>query len=204
MEHCVDLGWRDSNPARGVPELKGQKRPEREPWPRELLDAYRTVCPLESRQRLLMELCVGTGQRIGDVLNMRWSNIEDGGVLVRQSKTSKELWVPILPELQAALNVASRHSVFILTNERGANRWSYRGASAAVRKVREQIGALDYHIHSWRYNAACELLEAGCGDDLIAAVTGQSPAIVQHYTKKVRQRLRAVQAQKMRTEQSRS
>lgn len=122
-----------------------------------------------------MELCAGTGQRIGDVLNMLWSNIENGAVWVRQSKTSKELWVPILPELQAALEAASRHSVFILTNERGANRWSDRGASAAVRKVREQIVGLDFDIHSWRYNAACELLEAGCGDDLITAATGQSP-----------------------------
>lgn len=56
-------------------------------------------------------------------------------------------------------------------------------------------------IHSWRYNAATELLEAGCEDDLIAAVTGQSPAMVQHYTKKVRQKIRAVQALRMRTEQ---
>lgn len=202
MEHCVDLGWRETNPARGVPEIKTAKT-EREPWPRELLDVYRAHCALGTRERLVMELCVGTGQRIGDVLSMRWSNIENGAVWVRQSKTSKELWVPILPELQAALDAASRHSVYILTNERGTNRWSYRGASAAVRKVREQIRALGYDIHSWRYNAACELLEAGCGDDLIAAVTGQSPAMVQHYTKKVRQRIRAVQAQQMRTEQYR-
>lgn len=200
MEYCVDLGWRETNPAKGVPELKTDKR-VREPWPQELLDAYRRVCPLGTRERLVMELCVGTGQRIGDVLNMRWSNIEDGAVWVRQSKTSKELWVPILPELQAALGAASRHSVFLLTNERGANRWSYRGVADAVMRVRQQIGALDYDIHSWRYNAACELLEAGCGDDLIASVTGQSPAMVQHYTKKVRQRVRAVQAQRLRSEQ---
>ncbi|MGI3213433.1 tyrosine-type recombinase/integrase [Roseovarius tibetensis] len=199
MEHCVDLGWRETNPARGVPELKTEKT-QREPWPRELLDVYRAQCPVGTRERLVMELCVGTGQRIGDVLAMRWSNIENGAVWVRQSKTSKELWVPILPELHAALDAASRHSVYILTNERGDNRWSYRGASAAVRKVRERIGALDYDIHSWRYNAVCELLEAGCGDDLFAAVTGQSPAMVQHYTRKVRQRIRAVQAQQMRTE----
>jgi len=202
MEHCVDLGWRDTNPARGVPELKTVKR-EREPWPRDLLDAYRATCELGTRQRLVMELCVCTGQRIGDVLNMRWSDIQGGGFSVRQSKTNKELWVPILPELQEALNAASRHSVFILTNERGTNRWSYRGASAAVRAVREQIGALDYDIHSWRYNAACELLEAGCDDDLIASVTGQSPAMVLHYTKKVRQRLRAVAAQQKRSDRSR-
>ncbi|QPO08234.1 Site-specific recombinase XerD [Sulfitobacter pontiacus] len=200
MEHCVDLGWRDDNPAKGVAEIKTQKS-EREPWPRELLDVYRASCSIESRERLVMELCVGTGQRIGDVLEMRWSDIQDGAVFVRQNKTSKELWVPILPELQTALDAASRHSLFILTNERGTNRWSYRGASQAVRKVREQIGALDFDIHSWRYNAACELLEAGCDDDLIAAVTGQSPAMVMHYTKKVRQKIRARQAQQKRTEQ---
>lgn len=203
MEHCVDLGWRDTNPARGVPELKTVKK-EREPWPSELLAAYRNTCELGTRERLVMELCVGTGQRIGDVLEMRWSDIQDGGFVVRQNKTGKELWVPILPELQAALNVASRHSVYILTNERGTNRWSYRGASAAVRKVRERIGALGYDIHSWRYNAACELVEAGCGDDLVASITGQSPAMVLHYTKKVRQKVRALKAQQKRAQNSKA
>lgn len=200
LEHCVDLGWSNTNPARGVAEIKSEKK-EREPWPYTLLEAYRASCPLGSRERLLMELCIGTGQRIGDVLEMRWSDIQEGGFVVQQNKTGKELWVPILPELQAALNAASRHSVFILTNERGTNRWSYRGASQAIRKIREAIGAVNYDIHSWRYNAACELVEAGCGDDLVAAVTGQSPAMVLHYTKKVRQRIRAIQAQKKRTEQ---
>jgi len=200
LEHCVDIGWRADNPAKGVSELKTEKV-SREPWPKELLDAYRAACPLGSRERLVMELCVGTGQRIGDVLEMRWSDIQDGAVFVRQNKTNKELWVPILPELQVALDAASRHSVFMLTNERGTNRWSYRGASQAVRKVREAVGGLDYDIHSWRYNAACELLEAGCGDDLISSVTGQSPAMVSHYTRQVRQKIRAQTAQKMRTEQ---
>jgi len=159
MEHCVDLGWCDANPAKGVSELRTVSA-EREPWPRDFLARYRAACPLGTRERLVMELCVGTGQRIGDVLGMRWSDIQDGAFVVKQSKTGKELWVPILPELQAALDAASRHSIFILTNERGTNRWSYRGASQAVRKIREQIGALSYDIHSWRYNAACELLEA--------------------------------------------
>lgn len=199
MEHCVDLGWRETNPARGVPELKTQKI-EREPWPSDMLEVYRAKYPLGTRERLVMELCVGTGQRIGDVLEMRWSDIQDGAFFVRQNKTNKELWVPILDKLQLALDAASRYSVFILTNERGTNRWSYRGASAAVRNVREQIGALGYDIHSWRYNAACELVEAGCSDDLVAAVTGQSPAMVLHYTKKVRQKVRAIEAQQMRTQ----
>lgn len=55
MEHCVDLGWREENPARGVSELKTEKI-AREPWPQELLAAYRSTCPLGTRERLVMEL----------------------------------------------------------------------------------------------------------------------------------------------------
>lgn len=201
MEHCVDLGWRETNPAKGVQEIRTEKK-LRDPWPKDMLAEYRAVCLLGTRERLVMELWIGTGQRIGDVLAMRWSDVQDGAIVVKQNKTSKELWVPILPELQAALDEASRHSVFLLTNERGTNHWSYRGASQAVMKVREQIGALDFDIHSWRYNDAFELLEAGCEDDLIAAVTGQSPAMVLHYTKEVRQKIRAIRAQQKRTEQT--
>jgi len=83
MEHCVDLGWCEANPARGVQEIKTQRQ-KRKPWPHELLKAFRDTCPLGTRERLVMELCVGTGQRIGDVLEMRWSDIQDGAFVIRQ------------------------------------------------------------------------------------------------------------------------
>ena len=127
--------------------------------------------------------------------------MKDSTVFVRQSQTTKELWVLILYNL---LDAVSGHSVLILTIERGTNRWSYRGASATVRKVRAQIGALVYDIFSWRYNAACDRVGASCSDDLVATVTGQSPAMVLHYTKNVRQRIRTVKAQQIRSDQKRT
>ncbi|WP_146347236.1 hypothetical protein [Falsiphaeobacter marinintestinus] len=38
------------------------------------------------------------------------------------------------------------------------------------------------HLRQGVTNAACEQVEAGCGDDLVAAGTGQSPVMVAHYT----------------------
>lgn len=73
-----------------------------------------------------------------------------GGITVKQNKTGKRLWVPIVPALQEALDAAPRRSLFILTNHRATNRWSYRGASQAIRKIREDFGALDFDNHSWR------------------------------------------------------
>lgn len=197
MEHCIDIGWRDDNPAKGVSLIRTDADP-RQPWPQALIGEFRKAAPLGTRERLLMELCLSTGQRIGDVLEMRWGDIQDGGITLKQNKTGKRLWVPILPALQEAIDATDRKSVFMLTNLRATNRWSYRGASQAIRKIRDDIGALEFDIHSWRYNAACELVEAGCDDELVAAVTGQSPKMVAHYTQQIRQRVRAIEAQSRR------
>ena len=70
--------------------------------------------------------------------------------------------------------------------------------SGTLENVSARIGALSYDVHSWRYHAACQPVEAGRSDDFIAAVKGQSSAMVMHYTKKVRQKVRAIQAQKLR------
>lgn len=195
MEHCIDLGWRDDNPARGVVLLKAETEP-RKPWPQELIKKYRETAT--GRELLLFEMCLGTGQRIGDVLKMKWGDIEDDGINVRQNKTGKPLWVPLTKGLRDALSDTEKRSVFILTNHRATGPWSYRGASQAVRGVRNTIGALDYDIHALRHTAASELASAGCDDETIAAVTGQSIAMVQHYTRTVRQKVRALRAKDYR------
>lgn len=202
MEHAIDLGWRASgtNPAKGV---KKPKTPDadalhREPWPADMLTAYRDAAPLGTRERLVMELCLGTGQRIADVLAMRWGDIDGDGVKVKQAKTKKRLTVPLTRALTAALDATPRRSVFLLTNQRGTGPWSYRGASQAVRNIRERIGAERWDIHAWRHNAASELKALGCTPDEIGAVTGMSAAMVRHYTATVTQIDAARKAQERR------
>lgn len=197
MEFAIDMGLLpiSGNTAKGVEELRYDKR-ERQPWPVDLVKAYRATAT--GRELLLFELCLGTGQRIGDVLAMKWGDLEGDGINVRQGKTGKRLWLPLTGPLRAALSATQRRSVFILTNHAATGPWSYRGAAHAVRAIREQIGALDYDIHSLRYSAASELALAGADDETIAAITGQSLAMVAHYTKSVRQKVRALKAKDMR------
>ncbi|MCA0846069.1 tyrosine-type recombinase/integrase [Salipiger thiooxidans] len=193
--HAMDIGWMDANPAKGVKSLKSDA-PPREPWPRDMVEAFRAKAA--GRTLLLFELCLGSGQRVGDVLKMKWGDIEDGCIKVVQNKTGKLLWVPLTAPLRAALDAAEKRSVFILTNHAGTGPWSYRGASDAVMKVRKDIGAEAHDIHALRHTAATELVIAGCSDELVAAVTGQSPAMVAHYTKTARQKVRAIKAQEKR------
>jgi integrase len=205
MEQAKDMGLltkAEENPAKGIPALKYEKR-ERKPWPETKVAAFRKAYQYGTRERTLFELCLGTGQRIGDVLKMQWGHIDCDEIRVLQGKTGKPLWLPITPHLAAALEATERRGLFILSKDmRKAKRpgmWAYRGAADAMRAARDAIGATEYDLHALRYTAAVELLLAGCDDDQIAAVTGQSPAMVRHYTRHVRQRVRAREAQERRS-----
>lgn len=88
-----------------------------------------------------------------------------------------------------------RHLTILCDADGPLNYWQARYAMSEARK---EIVAQSYDIHALRYTAAVELLLAGCSDDLIAAVTGQSEAMVRHYTRHVRQKAWATEAQERR------
>ena len=199
FEHAIDLGWLETNPARGVPLIKSIK-PPRTPWPYHLIEAFRQAAgtTLNGRTLLVFELCLATGQRIQDVLDFKWTDIRpiDGtvGVDLIQNKTGKSLWVPLRDSVVTLLTNSQRKNEYILTNHLATGPWSYRGAAQAVQDIRKEIGAENYDIHSLRYSAACDLALAGLDDETIGAVTGQCLATVQHYTRSVRQMANAKRA----------
>jgi integrase len=197
FEHAIDLGWRSDNPAKGVQLIKSKAKP-REAWPAAMIQKYRETAT--GRELLLFELCIGSGQRIGDVLKMQWSDIEDGGIHVQQNKTGQKLWLPFTPQLADLLSKTPKTSLFLLSNKQGTGAWSYRGASHAVRQIRTGIGALDYDIHGLRHTATSELAALGLSDELIMSITGhKSASMISHYSGASRQKARALMAQKKRT-----
>lgn len=198
LERSIDYGLLkpEQNPAKKVPEVKYEKR-QREPWPVEMVAAARSKAT--DRTALLFELLLGSGQRIGDVLSMRWADYDGQAISVRQNKTDARLWVPVTDRLRDALDGADRRSVFILTNHQGTDQWSYRGAADAMMKLRRTVGAEAYDIHSLRYTATAELARLGLTDEQIMSVTGhKTVAMVQRYAGPERQKARAIEAQRAR------
>ena len=198
MESAIDFGLLPTggNPAKGVEAVRYEKR-DRQPWPDETVRAFREACAIGTRERLIFELLLGSGQRIGDALEMTWGAVRDGGIEVRQGKTGKLLWVPLTEHLSACLSAEPRRGLTILATRQGGP-LSYRMAAQAMRKARKAIGAEGFDNHGLRYRAAVELFLAGCPDDEIAAITGQSPAMVLHYTRHVRQKVLALRAKERR------
>lgn len=192
---AVEAGWLKDNPAVGI-RTRAHETRERQPWPDDKIRAFREIAP--PKTRLAFELLLGTGQRIGDVLAMRWDDLRDGGVMVRQNKTKAKLWIPLTPHLRAALAEAPRDGLTILTGQHGRP-WAYVSAQQAIMRIRRKIGAEAYDNHALRYTAAAEIAAAGGSDDEIAAITGHKAArMVAKYAGEARQRQRALTAQARR------
>lgn len=194
-EHAIDRGMITENPCKGVSMVKSTAS-GREAWPTDKIEAFRGKAT--GRTLLIFELCLGTGQRIGDVLKMRWDAIENDGIAVVQSKTGARLWVPFTRQLRAVLASTKKVGLTICAQNDGRPT-SYRGAADMVMKVRRSIGAEDYDLHGLRYSAAAELAAMGMDDDHIMAITGHSTkAMVVKYAGPARQRSRATKVQEER------
>ena len=198
LAHGIRIGWLDKNVATGVIQLKG-KRPPRQPWPDTKIEAFRGEAGPQAR--LVFELLLGTGQRIGDVLKMRWSDLIDGGITLRQSKTGTALWVPLTDALADTLSITPRLGETIVAQPNGKP-VGYNLAWRWIMDVRkhENVQAEAWDIHSLRHAAASEIASLpGMTEEHIRAITGHnSSEMVRLYAGAAAQRARAKEAQEAR------
>lgn len=193
MAYAVDMELVDANPCARVKKLKvGQRRP----WTDGEIDfALRT---LPEMYRRAIVLAVYTGQRLADVLAMRWSDYDGQGIAVAQQKTGERIWVPCHPALQAEIEAwkrEGRSAVTILVNNLGQPHKVKSFTANVCRELRKHLELTGAVFHGLRVTAATRLAEAGASTHEIAAVTGhRTLAMVQHYTSAADQRKRATSA----------
>lgn len=114
--------WLDANVVRDV-----WRHPSK-PRDRLITDAEFASCRAMAalRIRLAMDLALLTGQRQGDLLTLKWSQIlDDGAIHLQQSKTGKRLAIKLSPELKRVLGRCASLPTFgspreyVILNESG-------------------------------------------------------------------------------------
>src|SRR5262245_35786082 len=159
------------NPARGIFRLHKKKKITKR-WSNETIAKFDAAAtPIV---RLALYLLLYTGQRESDVITMRWDDIRDGIVHVKQRKTGERVWIAIDPNLQPILDQTPRINEYILNSERGRPFATSNGLARAIKRTLKEIGVEDHSGHGLRVSAACALKEAGCSDDEVAAITGHT------------------------------
>jgi integrase len=201
MNHARLIGFlkkEHGNPAKGIPLFK-QESDGWLPWPEDVRAEFETVAT--PRARLVYELCIGTGQRIGDVLKMRWDHFADGAYDFTQGKTDKRLWIPLTLRLATFLGGLEKKGLTVVTDAKGRP-VHYRTIADEMRDVKSKMkhpDAESYVTHGLRKNATIELYQSGCTDEMVKAVTGHSGVeMLKKYGGTVRQIELATRAQEAR------
>ncbi len=207
MNHARLIGFvkkEHGNPAKGIPLFK-QKSKGWEPWPDDVRAEFEAVA--SPRALLVYELCIGLGQRIGDLLKIRWDFIKDGFYDFTQGKTDKPMWIPLTERLQAHLATVEKKGLTIITDKVGRP-VSYRTIAQEMREIKAKMKhpeAAKYVTHGLRKNATIELYLAGCDDEMVKAVTGHSGVeMLKKYGGEFRQKELAIKAQDARNRMERN
>jgi integrase len=118
LQFAVSIGWCKDDPTREL-RATAKRGPGFRPWGGEQIAAFRALHPLGSRARLALELLLGSAQRRADVVRMGPQHVRDGLLYVTQQKTGIPLEIPVLPELQAALDATPCGHLTFLTTKSG-------------------------------------------------------------------------------------
>jgi len=119
FRYAVKIGWIERNPVDFV-SYRAPKTRGYHTWTEEEIAQYQATWPLGTKQRLALELLLWTGKRRGDGILLGKHNLREGMMWGRDKKTDKEWWLPIAPQLQAAIDAMppSDHLCY-LVSERG-------------------------------------------------------------------------------------
>ena len=190
MTFAVDRGWIAVNPAAKFKRLK--TGPGHRPWTEP--DVARFEARTQGVVLSAYALAIHTGQRLADVLKMRWDDISEGMVRVRQEKTGEELWIPLSTPLIAVLDGVPKRGLTIVAKNNGQS-YTVTGFQSLWHRHKARIDLAHLTFHGLRKTATGRLAEVGCSEQLIKAITGhRTSAMVSHYVAGARQKERAREA----------
>jgi integrase len=172
-----------------------------ETWTSANIELYRSHYEVGTRARLALEMLYGTMQRRGDIIRLGRQHIQGGTLSLRQQKTGAPVDIPVLPELDAAIEAMPKaeHLTFLVTEygkpftAEGFGNWFRQQCRAAG--LPKNLSA-----HGLRKAGATRFAEHGATDHEIMAWGGwTSLKEVQRYTKAAdRKRLAQAAAKKLK------
>jgi site-specific recombinase XerD len=185
--YSIDIGARDHDPTANI-RLKGSTAGGYPTWSEDDITSFRAAYSVGTKQRLALELLLGTALRCSDVVRVGRGNVRDGTINgITQQKTKAPLPpIPIGADMAAAINATTHEHVVLLVNEWGRG-FTAHGFSKWFVHQCKRIG-LHGSPHGLRKAACRRLAEAGCSANEIAAISGhRSLSEVARYTRAVDQ-----------------
>lgn len=188
FKFAVNYDYLDINPVIAIDRLKPKNKDGFHAWTLDEVAKFKKMHPIGTKARLAFALLLYTGQRRSDVVKMGRQHVKDGWMTVIQQKTKKRLEIPILDELQRAIDRSPVGDLTYLVTFYNKP-FTSNGFGNWFRKKCNEAGLPQCSAHGLRKAAASRLAEMGCSIHEIMSITGHdSVAEVQRYTKAAQQK----------------
>jgi len=173
LSFAVDpLGKIGGNPCEGIKQLYSGNRSEII-WTEADISQLKRTCSVEIAQAV--DLASHTGLRLGDLLRLSRSHIDDDSIVIAtgKSKHSRQAIIPLYDALKHVLAAIPKRSTTILTNTRHRP-WTLNGFGSSFNKAKINAGLADHnlHFHDLRGTAATRFYVAGLPQRVIAEIMG--------------------------------
>ena len=181
MAFAIKIGLRNDNPVVGIDRYRLGSH---HTWTDEELAAYETRWPLGTRERLAFALLLYTGQRVGDVVKLKRSDISGGMIQLVQQKTGVPLAIPIHQALDRAMRRGPAKGLYLIGDKNGRP----IAAASLTRLIKRAVAIAELpnrcKPHGLRKAILRRLAEHGATAKQIAAVSGHKTlGEVERYTR---------------------
>jgi site-specific recombinase XerD len=188
---CIDRGWIEKNPAKVLkaPKVRSVKV---KPYDKEELEKIAWAIDLyreDFRERLRAFIAVlrWTGLRIRDVVQLRRSHVDKDFITLLTHKNQKPIKLLMHAEAKEVLERVGNGEYFFWSGL-GNPKSCVGGWQRSFRRL-SKLSGVHIHAHRWRHTFATDLLSNGVPISEVAAILGNSPAIVEkHYSQWIQSR----------------
>lgn len=183
---CMDRGWISNNPASALKAPIADRQPTM-PFTRDEVSAMLAACDkldnrdptdvpyYRARAKALLLTLLYTGLRISDVVQLKRSAVDDSGrLLLRVMKTRVPLYLPLRPEVTAALKALPKDSPYFFWTGTSALASGISSARGTVERVARIAGVVKATPHRFRDTFSVFLLESGADIRTVQLLLGHT------------------------------
>lgn len=179
MNLAVEEGLIDQNLMRAIKQYSVKSR-DRYLTDAEFVAIYKVA---QATLKVIMDLCYLTGQRIGDVMSIKFADLTEDGIAFQQEKTKTRLCVAWSKDLRDVVASAKALSVGVsgmtLLHTRKGAQYSYSTIRTWWDQAVKKSGIENAHIHDIRAKSATDAKKAGVNS--MALLGHKSEAVHNRY-----------------------
>ncbi len=166
---AIKWGKAAHNPVKGVKLFKEENITQRILSDAEI-NSLQSACPEHTRDMIILAL--NTGMRRGEILNLKWEqvNLKQGYIIVIKTKSGKQRTIPLNRTALDMLRNRPKDGIFVYNNEGKPYGSVKKSLSTALRK----LGLGHCRFHDLRHTFATRLVLAGVSLPVVKELLGHS------------------------------